>query len=345
MSDPDEIVFAVEDGVALVTLNRPAALNALTLGMVRALHPRLLDWAQDDAVRSVVVQGAGDKAFCAGGDIRALYDGRGTAFTADFFREEYRLNRTIFHYPKPYLALMDGITMGGGVGLSVHARHRVVTEATVFAMPETGIGIFPDVGGSYFLPRMPGETGLYVALTGARLRAADCVYAGIADAFVPRDRLPRIVDALRRGEGVESTIAESREAPGESVLEANRAAIDTCFARGSVEEIESALAAEGGDWADKALLAMRSKSPISQKIAFRQIREGARLDFDACMRMEFRLSQRVMAGHDFFEGVRAVVIDKDQAPVWQPDRLNAVSDADLDEYFAPLGTEELTFPA
>ena len=345
MSDSDEIVFAVEDGVALVTLNRPAALNALTLGMVRALHPRLLDWAQDDAVRSVVVQGAGDKAFCAGGDIRALYDGRGTAFTADFFREEYRLNRTIFHYPKPYLALMDGITMGGGVGLSVHARHRVATEATVFAMPETGIGIFPDVGGSYFLPRMPGETGLYVALTGARLRAADCVYAGIADAFAPRDRLPRIVDALRRGEGVESTIAESREAPGESVLEANRAAIDTCFARGSVEEIESALAAEGGDWADKALLAMRSKSPISQKIAFRQIREGARLDFDACMRMEFRLSQRVMAGHDFFEGVRAVVIDKDQAPVWQPDQLDAVSDADLDEYFAPLGTEELTFPA
>ena len=345
MSDSDEIVFAVEDGVALVTLNRPAALNALTLGMVRALHPRLLDWAQDDAVRSVVVQGAGDKAFCAGGDIRALYDGRGTAFTADFFREEYRLNRTIFHYPKPYLALMDGITMGGGVGLSVHARHRVATEATVFAMPETGIGIFPDVGGSYFLPRMPGETGLYVALTGARLRAADCVYAGIADAFVPRDRLPRIVDALRRGEGVESTIAESREAPGESVLEANRAAIDTCFARGSVEEIETALAAEGGDWADKALLAMRSKSPISQKIAFRQIREGARLDFDACMRMEFRLSQRVMAGHDFFEGVRAVVIDKDQAPVWQPDQLDAVSDADLDEYFAPLGTEELTFPA
>ena len=346
MSDSEEVVFEVRDGVALATLNRPAALNALTLGMVRALHSRLLGWARDDAVRAVVARGAGGKAFCAGGDIRALYDGRGTAFTADFFRDEYRLNRTIFHYPKPYLVLMDGITMGGGVGISVHARHRIAAEATVFAMPETGIGMFPDVGGSYFLPRMPGETGLYVALTGTRLRAADCVYAGVADAVVPRGRLPRVVETLRRGESVEDAVAEAREAAGEGGgLEASRAAIDRFFAHDSVEEIETALAAEGGDWAAKTLSKMRSKSPVSQKIAFRQIREGARLDFDDCMRMEFRLSQRVMAGHDFFEGVRAAVVDKDRAPVWRPDRLDAVSKADLDEYFAPLGTEELTFLA
>ncbi|MDH3702772.1 MAG: enoyl-CoA hydratase/isomerase family protein, partial [Alphaproteobacteria bacterium] len=197
MTSGSDIRVDVAHGVAVVTLDRPAALNALTLGMIRDLHPILDAWADDPAVRAVVVRGAGDKAFCAGGDIRALYDGRGGAVTAEFFREEYRINRRIFHYPKPYIALMDGITMGGGVGLSVHGRHRVLCEATMFAMPETGIGLFPDVGGSYFLPRLPGEIGLYLALTGSRLRAADCLYAGIGDAYVPVDRHDAVIDVLR----------------------------------------------------------------------------------------------------------------------------------------------------
>ncbi len=342
MTDDAEILFAVEDGVATVTLNRPAALNALTLGMVCAFHPKLIEWASDDAVRAVVVRGVGDKAFCAGGDIRALYDNRGTGFTADFFREEYRLNRTIHHYPKPYVALMDGITMGGGVGVSVHARHRVACEATMLAMPETGIGLFPDVGGSYFLPRMPGATGMYIALTGDRLRPTDCVYAGIADAFVPRAQHDALVAALR-AEPVEAVLDRLKMDPGPASLEEHRDAIDRCFSGNSVEEIETALAAEDSPWAGKALAAMRGKSPLSQKVAFRQIREGAALDFDDCMRMEYRLSQHFMAGRDFFEGVRALVVDKDQKPVWRHATLDEVSDAQVDEYFAPFGDDALTF--
>jgi enoyl-CoA hydratase len=289
------------------------------------------------------VRGAGAKAFCAGGDIRALFDGRGKAITADFFREEYRLNRRIFHYPKPYIALMDGITMGGGVGVSVHARHRIVCEATMLAMPETGIGLFPDVGASYFLPRMPGKLGAYMALTGARLRAADCLYGAIADVFVPVARQDALIDALRGGADITSVLKNFSENTGISTFSEDRAAIDRCFAGATVEAIEAALKAEGTDWADKTLETMADRSPTSQKIALRQIAYGAALDFDDCMRMEYRLSQRLMAGHDFFEGVRAVVIDKDQAPQWRPARLDQVSDEAVEEYFAPLGDAELTF--
>ncbi len=342
MTDDAEILFAAGDGIATVTLNRPAALNALTLGMVREFHPKLIAWAADDAVRAVVVRGAGEKAFCAGGDIRALYDNRGTAFTADFFREEYRLNRTIHHYPKPYVALMDGITMGGGVGVSVHARHRVVSEATMLAMPETGIGLFPDVGGSYFLPRMPGATGMYIALTGDRLRPADCVYAGIADAFVPRAEHNALVAALPT-EPANAVLDRMKSDPGPASLEENRDAIDRCFSHESVAAIQAALAAEDSPWASKVRAVMRGKSPLSQKVTFRQIREGANLSFDDCMRMEFRMSQHFMAGQEFFEGVRALVVDKDQKPAWQHATLDDVSDAEVDEYFAPLDDGELTF--
>jgi len=343
MNEGPDIVYDVAGGIAVATLNRPDALNALTLAMVRDFYPRLEDWAADAAVRAVVVRGAGDRAFCAGGDIRALYDGRGTVFTADFFREEYRLNHAIFRYPKPYVALMDGITMGGGVGLSVHARHRVISEATVFAMPETGIGLFPDVGGSYFLPRMPGEPGMYVALTGARLRAADCLFAGIGDVFVPQARHEALIAALRDGGDVAATLAAFAGDAGPASLAEHKATIDRCFSGDSVEGILAALEGEGGEWARKTLDAMSGKSPTSQKIAFRQIRAGATLEFEDCMRMEYRLSQRVMAAHDFFEGVRAVVIDKDQSPAWRPESLAAVSDADIDAYFAPLDDAALSF--
>lgn len=343
MTAAPEILFDASDGLALVTLNRPAALNALTLNMILRFHAQLDAWAKDAAVRRVVVCGAGEKGFCAGGDIRALYDGRGTAITADFFRAEYRLNHAIFHYPKPYVALMDGITMGGGVGVSAHARHRVVCEATVFAMPETGIGLFPDVGGSHSLPRLPGKLGVHIALTGARLRAADCLYAGIAEVFVPAARHDALIDALRGGSDIETVLSAFAGDAGDAPLAEHRAAIDRCFAADTVEAIVGALAREGTDWAEATLRAMAGKSPTSQKIALRQIRLGAGLGFDDCMRMEYRLSQHLMAGHDFFEGVRAVVIDKDQAPRWRPARLDAVSDASVAEYFAPLGAAELTF--
>jgi enoyl-CoA hydratase len=345
MTDDDEILFDVTDGVAEAVLNRPAALNALTLGMVRNFDPVLAGWATDDAVGAVVVRGAGAKAFCAGGDIRALYDGGpGSGITRDFFREEYRLNRRIHEFPKPYIALMDGITMGGGVGLSVHARHRIASEQTMFAMPETGIGLFPDVGGSWFLPRLKGEVGMFMAMTGARLRAADCLHAGICDAFISDSRRDDFLAALRAGAAAEDAIAEFAADLGESRLAAEREAIDRCFAGGSVEAILEALTAEGSDWADKQVALMASKSPTSQKISFRQLRLGAALDFDGCMVMEYRMSQRVMAGGDFFEGVRAVVVDKDQTPRWDPDTLGALDEGAVDAFFAPLGDRDLDFP-
>jgi len=343
VSGTDDILFDVVDGLAVVTLNRPGALNALTLDMILRFQAQLDAWETDSAVQRVAVRGAGEKAFCAGGDIRALYDGRGEAITADFFREEYRLNRRIFHYPKPYIALMDGIAMGGGVGVSVHARHRVVCEATMLAMPETGIGLFPDVGASYFLPRMPGKLGVYMALTGARLRAADCLYGGIADVFVPVARHDALIDALRGETDIAAVLNTFAEDAGTVQFSEDRAAIDRCFAGDAVEAIEAALEADGTDWARKTLATMAGRSPTSQKIALRQIALGAALDFDDCMRMEYRLSQHLMAGHDFFEGVRAVVIDKDQSPQWQPARLGQVSDDAVEEYFAPLGEAELTF--
>ncbi len=340
-----DLLFDLGGGVAVVTLNRPKAMNALTLAMALELHGRLDAWSNDDSVAAVVIRGAGERAFCAGGDIRALYDAHktGGALTAEFFQAEYRLNRLIFHYPKPYIALVDGVAMGGGVGLSVHAGTRIMCERTLFAMPETGIGLFPDVGGSYFLPRCPGAAGLYLALTGSRLRAADCLYAGIADAFIAGGRHDEFVAAIRAGEPVADVTDRLAEPAGPAPLAANRDAIDRCFGHDSVEEIESALGREDSEWAQKTLAAMAEKSPTSQKIAHRQLRDGAKLDFDACMAMEYRLSQHIMAAHDFFEGVRALIVDKDNTPHWRPGTLAAVDDTMVSGYFEPLGAAELTF--
>lgn len=345
MTDDPEILFELRDGIAEVTLNRPRALNALTLDMVRIFDPQLAAWESDDAVRAVVVRGAGERAFCAGGDIQKLYDGGPKSqITQDFFREEYRLNRRIHNYPKPYVAIMDGITMGGGVGLSIHAATRIAADNTMFAMPETGIGLFPDVGGSWFLPRLPGEIGMFMAMTGARLKAADCVYAGICDAYIPDDRHDELLDELRAGEPLGETVDRLTGSPGKAPLAVHRAAIDRCFSGDSVEAIMAALEAEGGEWAEKQRAVMAEKSPTSQKISFRQLREGKRLSFDECMVMEYRLAQHLMEGGDFFEGVRAVVVDKDMAPKWTPARLSDLSDDDVARYFAPLGARDLTFP-
>lgn len=344
----DEILFEAKGGVGLVTLNRPQALNALTLAMVGALDIKLRAWAGDPEVRCVVIQGAGDRAFCAGGDIRALYDsgksGTGT-LTADFYREEYRLNRFIKRYPKPYIALIDGVVMGGGVGVSVHGSHRIATERTLFAMPETGIGLFPDVGGSYFLPRCPGRTGFYLGLTGARIKAADCLYAGIATHHVPFGALDELVEALRGNSdgAVTDTVMRFATSPGMASLDQNRAAIDRCFAMASVETIQTALEADGSEWAKAARAAMGEKAPICEKVTLRQLERGAALPFEDCMVMEFRLSQRAMAAHDFYEGVRAAVIDKDRAPKWRPASLAEVSEADVETWFAPLPGGDLDF--
>lgn len=345
MSEEAEVLFAREGAAGIVTLNRPKALNALTLGMVRAIHPQLKAWAADDAVKVVIVEGAGEKAFCAGGDIRALHDwGKaGDRNVIDFYREEYRLNVFIKNYPKPYVALMDGIDMGGGVGVSVNGSHRVATERLTFAMPETGIGLFPDVGGTFFLPRCPGEIGMFLGLTGERLKAADAVYAGIADVFVPGEKLGALKAALAGGEAVDAALKAYAADAGVAQLSASRAQIDMHFAQGSVAGIVASLKADGGEWAARVAAAIEGKSPTSLLVAYRQIREGARLSFEDCMKLEFRLTNRFMHGHDFYEGVRAIIIDKDQKPQWKPATLEAVAQGDVDAYFAPLGNEELTF--
>lgn len=345
MSEEAEVLFEKRGVAGVITLNRPKALNALTLAMVRLIHPKLKEWAADESVQCVIIEGAGEKAFCAGGDIRALHDwGRaGDPSALAFWREEYRLNTYIKRYPKPFIALMDGINMGGGVGLSVHGSHRVATERLTFAMPETGIGLFPDVGGTFFLPRAPGETGMYLALTGARLKAADAIYAGIADSYVPSGRLETLKDRVAGGAPLHEALKEVAEEEGPAPLAAMQDDISKHFSKGSVSEILSSLRADGGEWAVKTAETIETKSPTSTLVAFRQVREGAMLDFEECMKLEFRLINGFIKGHDFYEGVRAVVIDKDQAPKWKPAALAEMKAGDVDSYFAPLGAGELTF--
>jgi enoyl-CoA hydratase len=333
-----EISLELTGALGRIELRRPKALNALTLDQVHAMDPQLRAWAEDSRVKAVLITGEGHKAFCAGGDIRALYDAgqrHDAGYFRAFYRDEYRLNRRIKTYPKPYVALHDGIVMGGGVGVSVHGSHRVATENVMFAMPETGIGMFPDVGGTWFLPRLPGEIGTYLALTGARLKAADCLYAGVCTHLVAAGRREDLIAALQGGE-VDAVLAEFAVQPGPAPLAEHRATIDRCFAADRVEDILAALAAEGNEWAEQTRNTILAKSPIATKVTLRQMRLGRTLDFDDCMRTEYRLSQRFMAGGDFFEGVRAVIVDKDQSPRWQPASLEAVSDTEVEAFFAPL---------
>jgi len=345
MSNEPEILFEQKGAIGLVTLNRPKVLNALTYNMVKQLHPQLLAWAEDSSISAVVIRAAGEKAFCAGGDIRVLHDqGKaGSPEVINFYRDEYRLNRYIKRYPKPYIALMSGINMGGGVGVSVNGSHRIGSERLLFAMPETGIGLFPDVGGTYFLPRCPGEIGMYLGLTGARLKIADAVSAGIADAYVPADRHDALLERLVSGDEVDAAIAGEAQPTEPAPLEGLQDQIDACFSAGSVDEILARLDRDTSEWAVKTAATIRSKSPLSTRVAYGQIRAGATLDFEDCMALEFRLTNRFMAAPDFYEGVRAVVIDKDQAPKWDPATLDAVTDDQVASYFASLGDNELHF--
>lgn len=338
-----DVLFEIRGGIGLITLNRPEALNALTLGMCHVMEARLREWRSDPAISAVVITGAG-RAFCAGGDIRALYD-RGLAKEAypyNFYRDEYRLNALIKDYHKPYIALLNGIVMGGGVGVSVHGSHRIVSENLRFAMPETGIGLFPDVGGSYFLSRCPGELGVFLALTGTRISAADALYCGIATHYVPAASFPALQAALAHSRHVDDAIREyAGTPPGEPELAQYRARIDRIFAHDRLETIIAALEEEGDEWAGQIRATILGKSPVSSKVALRQLREGAMRDFHACMKMEYRLASRFIEGQDFYEGVRATVIDKDGAPKWPSGALSGVSEADVAAYFAPLGPDEL----
>lgn len=358
MADAADILFEERPPLAVVTLNRPKALNALTLEMCLALETKLEAYAGDDAIRAVIVKGAGDRAFCAGGDIRKLYDeGRaGGDYPRQFYANEYRLNALIHHYAKPFIAFMDGIVMGGGVGVSVHGSHRVVSERVMFAMPETGIGLFPDVGGSYFLSRAPGHIGLYMAMTGYRLKAADALYAGVGDVHIPSDQWQDVEAALAAADWSEATadtvvtdiLQQFHTDPGTPPLASDRGQVDRLLepaaTSGRLEKTIAALEADGTEFAEKMRATMAEKSPTSLKLALRQILQGADKDFRSCMQMEYRLAVGCIAGHDFYEGVRAVVIDKDQAPKWQPAQLSDVTDAVIDSYFDTVpATGDLSF--
>jgi enoyl-CoA hydratase len=355
MPDETDIILERRGAAGLVTLNRPGALNAVNHAMVRTLHAALQAWRDDGAVSRVIVTAAGGRAFSAGGDLRALYEaGRAGRHREllDFWREEYVLNAVIRRYPKPYVALIDGIVMGGGVGVSVHGSHRVAGDRFDFAMPEVGIGFFPDVGATWFLPRLPGEIGTYCALTGARLKAADAVAAGIATHRVPSVRFAALAEALCSEEPVDvvlAALAPSSQHSDESAVMAHRRAIDRIFSAGSVEDILARLDAEAaGQGADAAWAAgvgatIRGKAPLSLKIALAQMRRGRHWSFAACMQAEFRIVSRVVGGHDFYEGIRAVIIDKDNRPCWQPSSLAGVTAETVEDYFAPL-ERELVLP-
>jgi enoyl-CoA hydratase len=340
-----ELLVERRGGAAIVTFNRPKALNALTLAMFRRLAPLLAAWDDDPAVACVIVRGAGGKAFCAGGDVRAIAEGGPGLGGPDdlkrvFFRDEYRVIRQVHRLRKPYVALQNGITMGGGAGISINGRYRVATDNTMFAMPETGIGLFPDVGATRFLARCPGRVGLFLALTGHRIKAADMVWCELATHYVPHDRLEALTEALADGAPVEATLRQYARDPGPAPLAAEAAAIDRCFAPDTVEGILAALDAERPEWA--AIL--RRMSPTSLKITQRQLRVGGNLGLEEALALEYRMTQHCMESHDFFEGVRALLVDKDQNPRWRPATLEAVTRYEVDRYFAPLGTSELTFP-
>jgi len=350
----DEILFDRKGGWGVVTLNRPQALNALTWGMVEAFRRELRKWEMDPAIGAVLVKGAGDKAFCAGGDIRwlAAEAKKDAKHASGFFREEYRNNAAIHHFPKPYVALIDGIVMGGGVGISVHGDFRVAGDRTLFAMPETGIGLFPDVGGGHFLPRLHDGLGLYFALTGARAKAADCMASGVATHYAPTEQMPALEAALMdlrpnsRGHAdIEAVLDRFAGDPGEAPLNLVRQQIRTLFeGHARIEDLIAALEKDGGQFARETLATLAKMSPTSMKIAFEQMKRGHSLDFDHVMQMEFRIVRRVMENHDFFEGVRAQIIDKDRNPRWSPAGLSDVSEADVAKYFDSLGEEELELP-
>lgn len=349
-----EIVAQKENGIVTITLHRPEALNALTLEMIRLLSSGLRRWEDEDDVRAIIFRGAGDKAFCAGGDVKAAYElgmryRKGIAderLMTLFFGEEYRLNRQLFHYKKPTFALMNGITMGGGFGIAGPCRYRLASEKTRFAMPETNIGFFTDVGSAWFLNRSPGQTGTYLGLTGNAIGPADTLQCGFATHLVPAARLDECAAAIEktlRADAspamLEKTLSSFTVLPDDSTAELakNRDIIDRCFGHVSVEDIIAALEKESDPWAQAARRTLEARSPTSLKIVLSHLRRSKNEDFDTIIARDFVLAQHFMKGLDFYEGVRAALIDKDKTPRWSPARLSDVSAQYVDSYFSPTG--------
>lgn len=351
--EPDVLLEKV-GSAGVIILNRPKVLNALNMPMIQRIYPQLKKWESDKETAFMIIKGAGGKAFCAGGDIRAVTEAGkvGDPLAEDFFREEYILNNAIGTCKKPYIALIDGITMGGGVGLSVHGQFRVATEKTLFAMPETAIGLFPDVGGGYFLPRLQGKLGLFLALTGFRLKGRDVQRAGVATHFVESKKIAdlekELVDLKSPSfENISNVLQayhnqSSLDSEKPFVLEKHMSDIDRLFSSSSVEGIVQQLKADGSEFANKQAETLSRMSPTSLKITYKQLQAGAALSLSDVLVMEYRLSQACMRGRDFYEGVRAVLVDKDQSPKWSPSTLEEVTDQTVEQCFSSLGDKDLT---
>ncbi|MFE6844840.1 enoyl-CoA hydratase/isomerase family protein [Streptomyces sp. NPDC057686] len=339
MTGDEEVLVRTEGRAGRLILNRPKALNALSHPMVLRIEEALTAWRDDPSVDTVVISGAGERGLCAGGDIRAIYeDARsGGSASADFWRDEYRLNALIARYPKPYAALMDGIVMGGGVGISAHGTVRIVTERSRVAMPETGIGFVPDVGGTYLLALAPGELGTHLALTGAPVGAADALLCGLADHFVPAERLGALAAGLAQAPVHDALAPHVGEAPpGE--LSAHREWIDHCYAADTVEEITDRLLDSGVPAAEEAAATLAAKSPTALKVTLAALRSARRLGpLERVLEQEYRVSCHALRSPDLVEGIRAQVIDKDRSPRWSPARLAEVGEGDVARSFAPLG--------
>ncbi|WP_114226696.1 MULTISPECIES: enoyl-CoA hydratase/isomerase family protein [Sphingomonas] len=340
----DDVLIEVEGPLGRIRLNRPKAIHALTREMCEAISAALLEWRDDAAIKAVVIDHAEGRGFCAGGDVVMLArsgaaDGRDAA---GFFFAEYRLNHLLFTCPKPTIAIMDGITMGGGVGIAMPCKYRVATENTRLAMPETGIGLFPDVGGGWYLSRLPGRVGQFMALTGARLDGAECKYLGLATHYVEQASVPEMLERLAKTPGrAAGAIGAFAATPPEARIEKNLPAIARLFASDRVEEVVDALEADGSEWAITERNTLGTKSPLSCKVSLKLLAAGAgRTDFAEEMRAEYALACHVVRTHDFIEGVRALLIDKDQSPKWDPLEPEQVSEATVDALFAPLPTGE-----
>ena len=344
----DDVLFSTERNVGRIRLNRPKAIHALTRDMCHAMSEVLLAWREDPSIQVVVIDHAGGRGFCAGGDVVMLARS-GAADAGDakaFFFSEYRLNHLLFTYPKPTVAIMDGITMGGGVGISQPCEFRIATENTRLSMPETGIGLFPDVGGGWYLPRLPGRVGEYMALTGARLDAADCLYLGLATHYVEQASLEELHErVLKAPSRLKGTLGASQAIAPESRIESNQAQIAKLFASDRLEDVLAALEADESDWAQSELATLKSKSPLSCKVSLRLLAEGAnRASFAEEMRAEYALAGRIVRTHDFREGVRALLIDKDNNPQWDPPAPEQVDNEMLDVLFEPLPPHEQWTP-
>lgn len=350
----DELVVTTEGALGVIRLNRPKALNALTLDMVRFISAALDRFEADSSIGAILLEGAGERGLCAGGDIRSLYESirAGGDLGKVFWREEYILNARIASLRKPYIALMNGIVMGGGVGLSAHGAHRVVTETTRLAMPETGIGFFPDVGGTWLLSRAPGQLGAYYGLTGQSMNGADAIRCGLADVLIPAEKLGELRQALiRLGPGanngmVRGVLAHFALPRGPAPIDEHRSMIDAAMARESAADILSAFERDFSEVSQGVARTLREKSPTSLKLTLRLLREAkVSTSLRQCLVREYGAALEIFVSHDFPEGIRAAVIDKDRSPKWSPARLEDVTPAMIDAYFVPRGVDELVFPA